>query len=107
MTKYEFVAGDGASRLRVTILDSVTNEPVDLSGKTVTARYVINGGATVQKTMTALDQISFKGQAVYQFLPADLSAGGTLVGEVRLQAGLSDQLTTVDSFHIAIKLPLP
>jgi hypothetical protein len=107
MANYELVVGDGGSKLGVTILDSVTKEPIDLTGKSVTARYAINGGATIQKTMTALDQVSFKGQAFYQFQPADLSAGGTLEGEVRLQAGLSDQLTTVDTFHIAIKAPLP
>lgn len=103
---YELVAGDGGSVLRVTVLDSVTGEPIDLTGKTVQARYAINGGATVQKTMTLLNQTTYKGQAEYQFVTSDLTAG-TLEGEVRLQAGLSDQLTTVDSYHIPIKAALP
>jgi hypothetical protein len=107
MTTYELVAGDGGSKLHVTILDSVTKEPIDLTGKTVQARYAVNGGATVQKTMTPLNQTSFKGQAEYQFLTTDLTVGGVLDGEVRVQAGLSDQLTSVDEFHIAVRAALP
>lgn len=103
---YEFVAGDGGSTLRVTVLDSETEEPMDLTGKTIQARFSINGGVTVEKTMTALDQSSNRGQAEYAFVAADLIAG-TLKGEVRLQDGLPDQLTTVDTFHISIKAPLP
>lgn len=106
MANYEFVAGDTGSTLRITINDSLTDEAVDLTGKTVTARYQLNGGNTVEKTMTLLDQLSNKGQAEYRFLAADLPNGGALVGEVRLQAGLSDQLTTVDNFNIAVKTPL-
>lgn len=107
MANFELVAGDGGSVLHVTILDSATKEPIDLTGKTVKARYAFNGGATVEKTMTALNQASNKGQAEYQFATGDLSGEGTLVGEVRLQAGLSDQLTTVDEFHIPVRGPLP
>lgn len=107
MPNYELVAGDGGSKLHVTIRDSVTDELVDLTGKTVKARYALNGGATVEKTMTALNQTTNKGEAEYQFATGDLTAGGELKGEVRLQAGLSDQLTTVDSFHLAVKAPLP
>lgn len=107
MPNYELVAGDGGTRLRVTILDSLTKDPIDLTAKTVQLRYTLNAGATVHKTMTALNQASNKGQAEYLFLAADLTAVGTLSGEVRLQAGLSDQLTTVDNFHLAVKAALP
>lgn len=107
MANYELVAGDGGSKLHVTILGSITNEPIDLTGKAIKARYALNGGATVEKTMTLLNQTSNKGEAEYQFLTTDLTAGGTLDGEVRLQSGFSDQLTTIDTFHIAVKVPLP
>lgn len=107
MASFEFVAGDRGSKLRITINDSLTSDPVDLTSKTVTARYALNGGATVEKTMTVLDQATNKGQAEYQFTAADLPTGGTLMGEARIQAGLSDQLTTVDNFNIAVKTPLP
>ena len=106
MPNYELVAGDGGSTLRVTILDTITKDPIDLTSKTVKARYSFNGGATVEKTMTALNQATNKGQAEYQFLAGDFTVGGTLAGEVRLQAGLGDQLTTVDKFHVAVKTPL-
>ena len=105
--KYELVAGDGGSTLHVTVLDSLTGLPVDLTAKTVKARYSLNGGATVTKTMTALNQTTFPGQATYLFLTTDITVGGVLDGEVRLQDGLSDQLTSVDSFHIPIKVALP
>ena len=103
---YELVAGDGGSKLRVTVLDSATKLPMDLTGKAAQARYSIDGGATVEKAMTVLDQSTYKGQAEYQFLTTDLTPG-TLKGEVRLQDGLPDQLTTVDNFYIPIKAPLP
>lgn len=107
MANAELVAGDGGSTLHVLIVDSVTKEPMDLTGKTVKARYSMNGGATVEKNMVVLDQLANKGQAEYQFLAADLTVAGTLTGEVRLQAGLIDQLTTVDQFHIPVRVPLP
>lgn len=107
MANFEFVAGDRGAKLRITIDNSLTNEPFDLTAKTVTARYSLNGGSTVEKTMTVLDQATNKGQAEYQFTAADLPTGGTLMGEARVQAGLSDQLTTVDNFNIAVKTPLP
>ena len=107
MPNYDLVAKDGGSKLHVLIRDSGTLAPVNLTGKTVQARYSLNGGATVEKTMTLLDQALNTGEAEYQFLTTDLLVGGTLDGEVRLQVGLSDQLTTVDTFHRAVKAPLP
>lgn len=103
---YDLVVGDGGSKLVVTIKDSSTGEMVDLTGKTVKVRYAINGGTLQQRDMTVLNQTTNKGQAEYQFLTTDLTAAGELKGEVRLQAGQSDQLTTVDTFHLAIKAPL-
>lgn len=106
MSNYDLVAGDGGCKLRATIKESSTEEAIDLTGKTITVRYAINGGAVQERTMTALNQATNIGQAEYQFLTTDLTAGGEIKGEVRLQAGLSDQLTTVDTFHLAIKVPL-
>ncbi len=107
MAHAELVAGDGGSKLVVTILNSVTKETFDLTGKTVQLRYAVNGGATVEKTMTPRNQATHRGQAEYQFLTTDLTVGGTLKGEARLQDGQSDQLTTVDEFFLTIKEPLP
>lgn len=107
MANYELVAGDRGSALHVTIRDSLTKEMVDLTGKAVQARYSLNGGATVEKTMTVLDQTAHPGEAEYQFAAADLPAGGLLTGEVRIQAGQADQLTTIDTFYIPVKAPLP
>lgn len=70
-------------------------------------RYTLNGGSTEQRAMSLLNQVTQRGQAQYQFTPADLPAAGVIVGEVRLQAGLSDQLTTVDQFYLAVRAPLP
>ena len=106
MAEADLVAGDGGSTLRVTIRERITDEPIDLTGKTIQVRFAINGGALVERDMTALNQTTSKGQAEYQFLAADLTAGGQLKGEVRLQDGLSDQLTTVDTFHLKIKTPM-
>lgn len=107
MAQAELVVGDGGSVLHVLVRDSVTKEPITLTGKTIKARYSVNGGSTVEKTMTALDQTSKTGQAEYTFLTTDLAVAGTLIGEVRLQAGLADQLTSVNDFYIVVKAPLP
>lgn len=106
MANPDVVAGDGGSKLRVTIRDSATQDPIDLSGKTVKVHYKINGGALQERSMTVLDQAANKGQAEYQFLTTDITAGGEMQGEFLLQAGQSDQLTTVDTFHLSIKAPL-
>ena len=106
MPTVDLVAGDGGSKIRVTIKDQQSNDTIDLTGKTVKVRYAINGGTLQQRDMTVLNQTTNKGQAEYQFLTTDLTAAGELKGEVRLQAGQSDQLTTVDTFHLAIKAPL-
>lgn len=107
MTTYDIMAADGGSKLRVTIRDSATKALINLDGKTVQLRYSLNGGTTVLKTMTPLDQATKTGQADYQFDASDLTVGGELIGEVRLQAGLSDQLTTVNRFHLRVGSALP
>lgn len=99
--------GDGGVTVIATITDKSTNRPLDLTGKTAQLRYSVNGGATVLKSMTVRNQTNFPGQAEYQFLTTDLTVAGELIGEVRLQTGLSDQLTTVDEFHLVIGAPLP
>lgn len=106
MSTYQLVARDGNSIFQAVIRNSATQALVDLTGKTVQLRYQLNGGSTIEKTMTVLSQITNMGEAEYRFLPADLPAGGTISGEVRLQAGLSDQLTTVDTFHLSVREPL-
>lgn len=106
MPNYNLVAGDGGSTLRVTIKDNLTNDLIDLTGKTVQLRYAINGGTTEERNMTVLDQLATKGQAEYALLATDLATAGEMRGEVRLQDGQADQLTTVDTFHLAIKAPL-
>lgn len=102
---YELVAGDGGTTLRVTVVDSATSDPVDLTGKTVKLRYSLNGAASVEKTMTAMDQTASKGKANYLFLTTDVIVGGTIKAEIVLNKGASTQLTSVDTFHIKVKDP--
>lgn len=107
MAHVDIKAGDGGVKVVATIHDSATGRPMDLTGKTAQLRYAVNGGATVEKSMALRNQTSFPGQVEYQFLTTDLTAAGELIGEVRLQDGLSDQLTTVDEFRLMIGAPLP
>lgn len=107
MAHVDVKAGDGGTKLVATITDTATGRPMDLTGKTAQLRYSVNGAATVEKAMTLRNQTIFPGQAEYQFLTTDLTAAGELIGEVRLQDGLSDQLTTIDEFHLVIGAPLP
>lgn len=99
----DLVAGDGASVLRVTVRDSQTQAPLDLTGKPVILRYKLGGGAVVEKNMTVLDQVNAPGQAEYAFLVADLPAAGTLEYEVRLNDGLPTQLTSIDTGQLAVR----
>lgn len=107
MAHIDVMAGDGGTKICITIRDQATQNPIDLNGKTVQLRYSLNGAAVVTKSMTVLNQATNKGQAEYQFLTTDLTAGGDLRGEARLQAGQSDQLTTVDRFHWTVGTALP
>ena len=102
----EIVAGDRASVLRITVSDQETEQVVDLTARTVTLRYKINGGALVEKTMTVLDQVNQLGKAEYVFLAADVPEAGTMEYEVRLDAGLPGQLTTVEAGQLSIRAAL-
>lgn len=106
MSQYDLVAGDSGSTLRVTIKDSVTKDAIDLTGKSVKLLFSISEGATQERTMTPLNQTTNTGQADYLFTSSDLVSAGELRGEVRLQEGLADQITTVDTFYLRIKLPM-
>ena len=107
MSKGALVVGDGGGVLRVQVTDSETAEALDLTGKTVKLRYSLNGAATVTKTMTALNQVTKKGWAEYQFATTDLTEAGDLEGETRLNDGQPDQLTSDTTFHIPVREPLP
>jgi hypothetical protein len=99
----DLVAGDGASVLRVTVRDSQSQEPVDLTGKAVMLRYKLAGGAIVEKTMTVLDQANAPGQAEYAFAVADLPTPGSLEYEIRLNDGLASQLTSIETGQLAVR----
>lgn len=103
MATFDLVKGDGGSVLTVTIKDRETGTMLNLTGKTATLRYTLNGGAAQQRSMTVLNQTTSPGQVQYQFLTSDLSAAGELVGDVVIQSGESDQLTTVEALHLRVK----
>jgi hypothetical protein len=100
----DLVAGDRGSVLVVTVKDHETEAAIDLTGKSIKLRYKINGGTLATKTMTAQIPETL-GKASYQFLSTDLTAGD-FEGEVRLQDGLSDQLTSVQTFHRSVRAAL-
>lgn len=106
MANFDLVVGDGGSRLRVTIKEQGTDALIDLSGRSVTLNYSLAGAAVQQRTMTVLNQANAKGEAEYQFLSSDLNTAGELRGEVVLQEGQADQLTTVDTVNLRVKATL-
>lgn len=107
MPEFDLVAGDTGSKEHVTITDSLTKELVDLTGKTVVLRFSLNGGPTVERTMTVLNQTTHKGQVEYQYTAFDLPTGGELIGEIRIDPLGAGKLTSVDSFYHSVKAPLP
>jgi hypothetical protein len=102
----DLVAGDAASVLRVTVLDSETNDPMDLTGRTVELRFRLNGGTVAAVGMTLLDQTNQRGVAEYEFQPADLPAAGTVDYEIRLDGGTSNQLTSLGVGQLAVRAAL-
>lgn len=106
MANFDLVVGDGGSRLRVTIKEEGTDALIDLSGRSVTLNYSLAGAAVQQRTMTVLNQANAKVEAEYQFLSSDLNTAGELRGEVVLQEGQADQLTTVDTVNLRVKATL-
>jgi len=102
----DLVVGDGGTVLRVTVLDSETKQPMNLTGHTVTLRYRLNGGALAVKDMDLADQGTSPGQASYEFEAADVPSAGTLTYEVRLDDGTGDQLTSVAIQSLTVRAPL-
>ena len=101
---YDFTEGDLGSKLVVVCRDNQTKAIIDLTGKTVQLRYKIDGAALQVKTMTVQDPAT-AGKAEYQFLIGDIVAG-TMQGEVRIQPGLSGQITSLLPFSRQIRAPL-
>lgn len=102
----DLVAGDSSSVLRVTVLDSETNEPMDLTSRAVALRFRLNGGTVTQVTMTVLDQSNQRGKAEYEFQPADLPAAGLVEYEIRLDGGTGNQLTSLETGQLAVRAAL-
>lgn len=98
-----FVAGDGGSRLVVVCRDHDSQQPINLAGKTVQLRFRINAGTVAERSMTITDAAA--GKAEYVFASSELLAG-LLTAEVRLNPGLSDQLTSIDELSIPVRAPL-
>ncbi len=99
----DLVVGDRGKLVR-TIRNAADDSLFDLTGKTVTLKYKINGGALQSKAMTVQNP-GTNGRAEYQFAANDLTAG-ELEGEIVIQEGLADQLTTLSTFHIPIRARL-
>jgi hypothetical protein len=101
---YALVAGDTGSTVVTTCKDSQTQAVIDLTGKAIQLRYKIDGGALQTKTM-AIQNPPTAGRAEYQFGASDLSAG-TLQGEIQIQSGAADQLTSLLPFSLQVRAPL-
>lgn len=102
----DLVAGDSSSVLRVTVFDSETKEPMDLTGRTVTLRFRLNGGTVVPVAMTVLDQTNQRGKAEYEFQSADLLSAGLVEYEIRLDSGTGNQLTSLETGQLAVRAAL-
>lgn len=103
---YELVAGDRGRKIVVTVQDATPDQAMDLTGKTVHVRYRLNGAAAELRQMTVLDQASSRGQAEYLFQVADLPAAGDLVGEIVVQLGQADQVTSLETFILPVRSAL-
>jgi hypothetical protein len=66
---YQLVAGDTASKRRVTCFDNDTGLPIDLTGSTVKLKWK-SGTTLVEKTMAIVDAAG--GVAEYQFLADEI-----------------------------------
>jgi hypothetical protein len=66
---YQLVAGDTASKRRVTCFDNDTGLPFDLTGATVKLKWK-SAGALVTRTMAVVDAAG--GVAEYQFLAGEI-----------------------------------
>lgn len=105
---YELVSGDTGSKLVRTCRDNTTKQPLDLTGKTVQLRYKIDGGGLIVRAMV-VQAPATAGKAEYQFGSSDLplvGTRGTLQGEIRINPGLPDQLTSVLPFSISVRAAL-
>jgi hypothetical protein len=72
-TEVSFVAGDTGSKLRVTIRKKSDGSVWDLTGQTVTLKWLDANGTLVTKTMSSSDPTT--GIAEYQFTTGELFTG--------------------------------
>lgn len=99
----DLVAGDGGTTLRVTVRNAATGEAMDLSGRTVTLRYRLNGGDLIAKFMDVLDQAVLTGKAQYQFDANDIPHAGVMHYEVQIDHGTLNQLTSIDVQQLTVR----
>jgi hypothetical protein len=99
------VKGDGGSILRITITESETDAPINLTGKTVKLRFSIAAGVLKERNMTVLDQATNPGEVEYQFPTTDLDASGEMEAEYRINQGQADQLTSASKLRITVREP--
>lgn len=69
----EFVSSDTGSTLRITCKDNRTGTAIDLTGSTVSLRWLGAGGVLVSRTMTIVTALS--GIAEYKFVANELIPG--------------------------------
>jgi hypothetical protein len=69
---YNFVRGDTDSALRVTCLDNVTSNPINLKNNTVNINWRTNKDVLVSRSMDIIDEA--KGIVQYQFKDKELES---------------------------------
>lgn len=98
---YDFVSGDTGSKLRVTIIDSETSVAINLTGATVSLKWMDQGGVLKTKTMSLVAPYT-NGIAEYQF-----AAGELFAPKMRFEVSVVDiggkEITGLDLIEIVVR----
>lgn len=101
---FDFVAGDTASKLRVTCKDNDTGAVINLSGATVVLRWRnATDTATIERVMNIVNAAA--GLAEHQFTSGELF-GGVVRFEVRITDSGGAIMHNVDLVDASVRVPL-
>jgi hypothetical protein len=96
----DLVTGDTGSRLKWTLKDRATGNPIDLTGATVRIRWRGNDGVVVTKTATLFD--AENGVISYQFQTGDIIAPKMAI-EVEITDAAGKVNTSLDLTELTVR----
>jgi hypothetical protein len=101
---YKYVQGDTRPQLQVTLKNETTNEPIDLTGATVTLHFKAAGETSILFSRNFTVTNATGGVAVLQWQSGDLDQeAGAYQGEIEIVTSTGQRETIFDILKFKIR----